>query len=447
MTGHAAKKAVATAVEVQASAAWKGKTLADRCALVNRYITAVLEDKDAIAKEISLQMGKPLSQARGEVNGLVDRTRALIAMAPEALATEVLPPLDNLKRRIEKEPVGVVLAITPWNYPLLTTVNSVVPALLAGNAVVIKPSPKTPLTAVSAFVNPFLKAGAPEGIITSLNTSNTTTGDLIANPSIGFVSFTGSVATGRNIYKTVAKSRFIDATLELGGKDAAYVCEDADFDAAVATVVDGAFYNAGQSCCGIERVYVARPLYAKFLEAAKAAIEAYRIGDPMLDTTTLGPVALPQATSFLHDQVKEARAKGARVLTGGEPCTDGSGQGRFFQPTLVADCDNTMSIMTKESFGPVVAVAPVDSDAQAVALINDSEYGLTAAIFTKDEARANTISAQLAVGTVYMNRCDYLDPYLPWGGVKDTGKGVSLSVHGFRSVVRLKGYNQRIPKA
>lgn len=380
----------------RAQLAWRSSSLAQRVAACQAFSSYVDKNSAKIAREISLQMGKPVSQAVNEINGMKHRTEALIGMAAQALETEHFPEAGGIQKRIVKEPVGVVLTIAPWNYPLLTAVNSIVPAVLAGNSVVLKMSPRTPLTAVSAFRDGFAVAGVPDGLVSTLDCTNDVAASVIANPNVGFVSFTGSVAGGRSVYQTVAGSRFIDATLELGGKDPAYVRSDADLSAAVATVVDGACYNAGQSCCAVERVYVHRSIYAQFLEAARAELTAYKLGDPLASDSGMGPLALPAAPAFLLGQVQEAVAKGARLLLGGAAVTDGvSSKARFFQPTLLAGADHTMSVMTEESFGPIVAVMPVDSDEQAVALMNDSVYGLTAAVFTKDLARFEAIAADM----------------------------------------------------
>ena len=429
-----------------AQRAWAHETtVEERVALVQRFMAAFDDDRDRIAADISGQMGKPKHHALGEVRGMFERCEGMMALAPQALAAEELPPKDNFRRRIEKEPVGVVLCLAPWNYPLLTTVNCVVPAVLAGNAVVLKHSPRTPLCG-DAFARAFAAAGAPDGLVTALSCEDAAVHAAMAKDSVGFVSFTGSVSGGRAVYSSLASQRFIDATLELGGKDPGYVAEDADMGAAVATLVDGAFFNAGQSCCGIERVYVHESKYDQFLEAAKDEIERTLVqGDPLDPATSMGPMALPGSPAFLHSQVSDAAAKGAKVLTGGAPTADGSGRGRFFQPTLLADCrTGDMAVMRDESFGPVLGVEKVGSDAEAVAKMNDSAFGLTACVFTADEGRAEAMGREVSCGTFFMNRCDYLDPLLPWGGTKDTGKGVSLSAHGFRGLTRLKGMHLKL---
>jgi len=423
---------------------WAAETrVEERVALCARFLDALEADADRIAAETSVQMGKPLAAARAEVRGVRERAEAMMALAPAALAAEALPEKPNFLRRIEKVPVGVVLCIAPWNYPLLTAVNCVVPAVLAGNAVQLKHSPRSPLAA-DAFERAFLAAGAPRGLVQALHCDNEAVGAAIGLPEVGFVSFTGSVGVGHKVHELVAR-RFIDSTLELGGKCAAYVAADADVAVAAASLVDGAFYNAGQSCCAIERVYCHSSVHDEFVERALELVRAYRMGDPLDEATTLGPLALPGAPALLAAQVADATAKGARLLCGGGATADEAGAGRFFAPALLDRCDDaSMSLMRDESFGPVLGVASVSSDAEAVHRMNDTAYGLTACVFTADVGRAERIASLAQAGTVFMNRCDYLDPLLPWGGVKHTGKGVSLSAHGFRSFTRLKGINFKL---
>eukprot|EP00301_Raphidiophrys_heterophryoidea_P001349 c10656_g1_i2.p1 GENE.c10656_g1_i2~~c10656_g1_i2.p1 ORF type:complete len:402 (-),score=105.15 c10656_g1_i2:164-1369(-) len=329
----------AEAVVQNANAAqkeWSRVSLQERIELCKRFMKEAEKQKDAIATDITSTMGKPLSQALGEVKGMNDRAQAMIDLAPSALADDILPHKDGFKRKISKEPVGVVFLIAPWNYPLLTAVNCIVPAVLAGNSVVIKHAPRTALCG-DHLAAAFAAAGAPAGLVTSLHVTHDIAAEVIKHPAVGYVSFTGSVAGGRQVYQTVAANRFVDITLELGGKDPAYVAADANFEHAVATVVDGAFYNAGQSCCAVERVYVHHSLYSRFIERAKALIEEYAIGDPLQSSTSMGPMALPTAPAFLQAQVQNAIAQGAKLITGGEPTSHATAQGpkgRFYKPTV-----------------------------------------------------------------------------------------------------------------
>ena len=426
----------------RAHKAWMRTTLAERVALCERFCQELEKDGERIAREITQQMGKPLSQALGEVRTTLFRARTMMALAPEALRDEPLPPVPGFTRFIRHEPVGVVLDISAWNYPLLITVNVVVPAVLAGNSVIVKHANRTALCG-DAFARNFEKAGAPENLVTAIDATHAVCAQIIARPEIGYVSFTGSVRGGHEVYREGAK-RFIDVGLELGGKDPAYVAPDADLNHAIANIVDGAFYNAGQSCCGIERIYVHASVYDRFVEGALAEVRKYKLGDPLDAATTMGPMAQPDAPQKLSAQVEEARAKGGRVLCGGKAVSDSSGRGRFFDPALVVEANHSMhGLMVEESFGPIVGVQRVADDDEAVKLMNDSPYGLTAAIWTRDQERAFRVGAQIETGTFFMNRCDYLDPMLPWTGVKDTGKGMSLSKYGFLSVTRRKSFHLR----
>jgi len=426
----------------RAHKAWAKTAVADRVALCERFCEEFEKDGERIAREVTLQMGKPLAQARGEVKTTVHRARTMMSLAPEALRDDPLPPVPGFIRFVRHEPVGVVLDISAWNYPLLITVNVLVPAVLAGNALILKHANRTALCG-DAFARAFERAGAPENLVTAIDASHDTCAQIIARPEIGYVSFTGSVRGGHEVYREGAK-RFIDVGLELGGKDPAYVAPDADLGHAVANIVDGAFYNAGQSCCGIERIYVHASIHDRFVQAALAEIRKYRLGDPLDGATTMGPMAQADAPRKLASQVEEARAKGGRVLCGGKPLHDAAGRGRFFDPCLVADANHSMhGLMVEESFGPIVGVQKVVDDDEAVRLMNDSPYGLTAAIWTRDQERAFRIGAQIETGTFFMNRCDYLDPLLPWTGVKDTGKGMSLSKYGFLPLTRRKSFHLR----
>jgi acyl-CoA reductase-like NAD-dependent aldehyde dehydrogenase len=314
-----------------------------------------------------------------------------------------------------------------------------VPAVLAGNSVILKHSTRTALCG-EHFADAFATAGAPEGLVAALHASHEDAARLAAQ--VDYVAFTGSVAGGHAVYRAVAASRFADAGLELGGKDGAYVAEDADVAHAAASIVDGAVYNAGQSCCGIERAYIHRRHFDDFVAAARAEMEELRLGDPLADVS-MGPMAQPGAPAFIEQQVRQAVASGAEALTGGR-ATQVDGKGRFFAPTLLVGVDHRMDVMRTETFGPVLPVMPVDSDDDALALMNDSDLGLTAAVYTADRDRAARIARQLAVGTVYMNQCDTLDPALPWTGVKDSGKGATLSALGFAHLTRPRSINFKL---
>jgi len=422
----------------EAQRAWRRVPVTERARIVGQMVPAFRGMAESVAVDITRQMGKPLQEARNEITTMIDRAETMGRLAETALADEPLPPKDGFIRFIRHEPLGVVLDIAAWNYPLLIAVNVIVPALLAGNAVLVKHARLTPLCG-GHFVDAFRRTELPEGLIAALILDHEATGSLIRSGQVDYVSFTGSVVGGREVYGEVAH-RFIDAGLELGGKDPAYVCEDANFDFAVENVVDGAFYNAGQSCCGIERVYVARSLFDRFVEAAVALVRQYRMGDPEDPATTLGPLASRKGADLVDRHVAQARAAGARVLTGGQPWR---GRGYFCEPTVLVGVDHGMAVMRDESFGPVLGIMPVRDDAEALRLMNDSPYGLTASVWTEDMDRAARLMGELDAGTVYANRCDYLDPLLPWVGVKDSGKGCSLSALGFLHLTRPKSFHLR----
>ena len=422
---------------------WRKVPLSRRMEIALRFADLFEAKTARYAEEITRSMGKPLSQAEGEVRGMLDRARQMTAIAQASLADERLPKKDGFERWIARDPVGVAVVLAAWNYPLMIAINPVIAAVLAGNAVVIKHSSRTPRMG-EQIAETFAEAGVPDGLITAVHTGHDVAEYLVGHPRSGYVSFTGSVGGGRRIYQAVAARRFIDVGLELGGKDPAYVLEDCDFDFTVENVIEGAFYNAGQSCCGIERVYVAAGLYDRFLEAAVEETKKYAPGDPMVKGTQLGPMAQKNAPSFLEGQVHGAKSAGARILIGGGP-TRHAGRGRFFSPTIAADTDHAMAIAKEESFGPIVAIQKVESDARAIALMNDSDFGLTASVWTRDLDRGRNLLAEIEAGTVFLNRADYLDPLLAWTGVKDSGKGASLSKLGFLAVTRPKSYHLRLP--
>ncbi len=426
-----------------AARALAATSLAERVTLCLAAVSIMESRTEDIAADITRMMGKPLRQARGEVAGMAKRARYMAQIAEQALADIVLPPLEGFERRIEHTPLGVVFNLPAWNYPLLTAVNVVIPAILAGNAVILKHSHRSPLCG-EHFADAFQSAGAPKGFVQALHCDHPHSEGIAKDPRVDFIAFTGSVYGGNRIYSSAASARFIEVGLELGGKDPAYIASDADFEKAVEGIVDGAFYNAGQSCCAVERAYVHRSLYDRFVEATLELVKKYELGDPMEPSTTMGPMAQPNQPAFLHAQVEQAIAKGARVLHGGAP-TQVNGKGRFFQPTLLVDTAPELDIMRIESFGPVLPIVAVDSDEQALALMNDSPYGLTASVWTQDRERAASLAKRLETGTVYMNQCDTLDPALPWTGVKDSGKGATLSTLGFDHLTRPKAINFKLP--
>ena len=425
----------------EAARALRKMPVEERIALCDRALTAFEAHTEEVAAEITKMMGKPLSQSRGEVKGMAGRWRFMMEIAKDSLADIVLPPKDGFERRIAKDPLGVVLDLPAWNYPLLTTVNALVTAVLAGNSVVVKHSPRTTLCG-DQFARAFADAGGPPNVVQSLFVDYETTEKMVGDARIDSVLFTGSVLGGHRI-QAAAKDRFVHVGLELGGNDPAYVAEDADLANTVENVVDGAIYNAGQSCCAVERVYVHRKLYEKFIAAAEPLVRAYVLGDPNNEKTTLGPIAQPWHVKELSAIVADAKAKGGKLVVGGEACAV-EGKGRFFQATLLRDVAQNADVMQKESFGPILAVSAVDSDEEALTRMNDSRLGLTASVWTSDRDRANRLARELDFGTVYMNRCDALDPALPWSGVKDSGRGATLSSLGFDALTRPKAIHFRL---
>jgi acyl-CoA reductase-like NAD-dependent aldehyde dehydrogenase len=416
--------------------------LAERIALCERFCTAFAARAEQIASDVVRQMGKPIAEARREVTTTLDRARYMMSIAAEALAPIELPEKPGFERRIEKVPVGVVLDIAAWNYPLLIPVNVVVPAVLAGNAVVLKHSSRTPLCGAH-FADAFSAAGAPRGAVTAVNADHAVTAQLVARPEIGYVSFTGSVGGGEEVSRAAA-GRFIDVGLELGGKDPAYVRADADVAYAAEQCADGALYNTGQSCCAVERIYVDRRIHAAFLEALVAEARKRLPGNPKNDATQLGAMAQARGLETVARQVEQARAQGARVVNGGAAAKV-DGRGRYYEATVVDAATHAMEVMTEETFGPVAPVMAVSGDDEAVRLMNDSRYGLTASIWTRDVERGRELAGRVEAGTVFLNRCDYLDPALPWSGWKDSGHGVSLSRLGFDRLVRTRAHHYRLP--
>lgn len=436
-TPHQVEAALAHAETAQSE--WKQVPLSERIVIVRKAIEAFSVKEGLLAEELCWMMGRPIRYAAGEIKGFAERASYMADIAEQALADIHLPEKPGFIRFIRREPLGVALVIAPWNYPYLTAVNAVVPALLAGNAVLLKHSAQTPLCS-ERMVAAFDEAGLPKGVFQYLHLSHEATEQLIQAPAVQHVAFTGSVPGGAMVERAAA-GRFISTGLELGGKDAAYVRADADLEHAVETTIDGAFFNSGQSCCGIERIYVHEAVYDDFVKQAVALVNSYILGRSDEPETTLGPLVKPQAADFVRGQIEEAARQGATAHI--DPVNfplDQRGSA-YMAPQLLTDVNHSMRLMTEESFGPVVGVQKVADDAEALGLMNDSEFGLTAAIFSRDSEAAMALADQLQAGTVFLNRCDYLDPALAWTGIKNSGRGCTLSSVGFEHLTRPKSFH------
>jgi acyl-CoA reductase-like NAD-dependent aldehyde dehydrogenase len=386
-------------------------------------------------------MGRPIRYAPNEVRGTLERARHMIEIGPDAIGDINVGRKAGFQRFLRREPLGVVLTVAAWNYPYLIAVNSVVPAILAGNVVLLKHSAQTPLCA-ERFAECFREAGLPDGVFQFLHMGHEDTDRVIRDPRIDFVAFTGSVAGGHAVQRAAAE-RFVGTGLELGGCDPAYVRHDAEVAHAVENLVDGAYFNSGQSCCGIQRVYVHERVYDDFVEGWIALTRKYVLGDPLAAETTLGPVVRAAAADGILKQVEASIAAGARPVFEGSAFGEGRGGPQYLAPQLLLDVDHSMPVMHEEIFGPIAGIMKVGSDEAAVALMNDSDYGLTAAIWTADTEAAIAIGDQVNVGTWFMNRCDYLDPALAWVGVKDSGRGCTLSRVGYEHLTRPKSFHLR----
>jgi acyl-CoA reductase-like NAD-dependent aldehyde dehydrogenase len=471
-----AERILATPAEVdavldratRAQRAWRAVPLDERVAVVRRLVPWMVERADDIGRELTVQMGRPIAHAPGEITrGFAERATWLAGAAAGALADieiddepaairpgaadDTAPAAGDageaggraagLRRFIRHEPVGLVLVVAPWNYPYLCSVNAVVPALLAGDAVVLKVASQTPLVA-ERWAEGLEAAGLPEGVFQFVHADHRTVAAMVADPRVGFVAFTGSVAGGRAVQEAASR-RFVATGLELGGKDPAFVRADAPLEATVAALADSVYFNAGQSCCAVERIYVHRSRFDDFVEAFAAVAAGYVPGDPLEAATTLGPLVRTAAADFVRGQIDEAVAAGARAVLDPAAFPADRPGSPYLAPQVLVDVDHDMRVMTEESFGPVVGIMAVDDDDHAVQLMNDSRYGLTASVWTSDVEAALAVGDRVETGTWFLNRCDHLDPALAWTGVKDSGRGVSLSTLGFGAVTRPKSFNLR----
>lgn len=440
----------------EAQKAWARVPLKDRLAIATKFVDEFQNMGDEIPLELTLQMGRPVSQIAGEIRGTVERAKYMLSIAESSLADVGLQDTDKpgFRRFIRRTPLGVVLVIAPWNYPYLTSINSILPAIVAGNAVLLKPSPQTPLTAERLSLA-LHRAGLPENVLQVLHLSPPLTTFVVQHPLVDFVSFTGSVAGGHSVAKAAAEAPgFKGVALELGGKDPAYVRADADLAYTAAELVDGAFFNSGQSCCAVERIYVHESVYDTFVDKFVNIAKSYTLGDPTKSGKNLGPVVSLASAQRIRKQVKDAIEAGARALIPEglflTPETSSLEGTAYVAPQVLVDVNHTMDVMMEETFGPVVGIQKVSSDEEATRLMNDSPYGLTASIWTNAEKDPESQSAflrlvdELHTGTVFLNRCDYLDPALAWAGVKDSGRGVSLSKFGYDQLTRAKSVHMKI---
>ena len=420
-----------------AQPAWAALALAERLGALRRFKASVEKRKDELARTLTLETGKPIAQSRNELNALAGRLDYFLEKTKAAIAPEAVLNDPKMKEEITHEPLGVVANVSAWNYPYFVGSNVFVPALLAGNAVLYKPSEFASLTGL-AIGEMLRAAGVPPDVFCVVIGAGATGGFLVDQPVDG-VFFTGSYATGARIAAACAP-RMVKLQLELGGKDPSYVCEDADAKTAAESLADGAMYNAGQSCCSVERIYVHERIHARFVEAFVATVQGFKCGDPMDEATYLGPLARAPQLAVLERQVADAVAKGAMLLTGGKRI---SRPGNWFEATVLSNVNHAMALMREESFGPIIGIQKVADDAEAVRLMNDTEYGLTAGVYTPDEARARRILAQIRSGSVYWNCCDRVSPRLPWSGVGHSGVGVTLSTYGIRAFTRPKAWHLR----
>lgn len=423
-----------------AQKAWAKTPVAERRTFMLRFLDAMTAINGDVVPELARQMGRPVRYG-GELRSLTERVEHMTAIAEEGLAPVVPAAKDGFTREIRRVPLGVIFTIAPWNYPFLTAVNTIVPGLMAGNAVILKAASQTILTG-DRFQQAFDRAGLPEGLFQHLVLSHEDTERMLASGAVDHVSFTGSVEGGRAIERGAAGT-FTSIGLELGGKDPAYVRADANLEHAIEYIVDGAFFNSGQSCCGIERIYVHKSLFGKFVEGAVELTRKYRLDDPLRADTTLGPMAATRFAELVRSQTAEAVAKGAKALIDTKAFDRDKAGTPWLAPQILVDVDHSMKVMMDESFGPVVGIMAVADDHEAVRLMNDSPYGLTASVWTTDLDAAEALSGRIHTGTVYANRCDYLDPGLAWTGVKDTGRGASLSSIGYEMLTQPKSIHLR----
>jgi|TARA_B110000971_G_scaffold221767_1_gene270450 acyl-CoA reductase-like NAD-dependent aldehyde dehydrogenase len=426
---------------VRAFKEWRQTTVQERIQVVNKFIDNLINLGEEVKKEICWQIGRPISQCGSELRGFEERSRYMVEIAEECLSDIVVKKNNEFDNYIFKAPLGVIFIMAPWNYPVMTATNTIVPALLSGNSVILKHSSQTPMCA-ELIAKALIGTGIPEGLFQYIHTDHSSCEKIISDSRIAHVVFTGSVNGGKEIKKYIGQ-RFINVGLELGGKDPAYVRSDCDLNHAIENLIDGAFFNSGQSCCGIERIYVDKSIFKDFVDGAKSLTEKYILGDPSDSNTNIGPVVRMSAANFIRSQMEEAIAQGANKIVDESKFEIASLDNCYVAPQILVNVNHEMRFMTEETFGPTVGIMPVESENEAINLMNDSPYGLTASLWTKDFEFAKSFGKKIDTGTFFMNRCDALDPALAWTGVKDTGVGCSLSKLAFDHLTRPQSFHMR----
>ncbi len=434
----------ALSLSKKAFQSWSNTSLDQRKKIISLFVKNFLKNSEEIEDQLCRQMGRPISQCSGEMRGFEERALYMIEKSDDALKNLISKKNNEFDNFIAKEPLGTIFIIAPWNYPYNTSVNSIVPSLLSGNCAILKHSSQTPLCA-EQLDKAAKSCGLPEGVFQFLHLDHKSTSKIISDKRIDHVLFTGSVTGGKEVKRSVGE-RFINVGLELGGKDPAYVRKDCNLNHAIENLADGVFYNSGQSCCGIERIYVDNEIYNEFIEGLKSFTEKYILDDPLKKETNLGPVVRTSAAKFIREQIKEAISNGAKDIIDKSNFKIENNNNCYVSPSVLVDVDHSMKFMMDETFGPSVGIMKVSNENEAIKLMNDSPYGLTASVWTSDKEFALSFGKKISTGTFFMNRCDYLDPGLAWTGVKDTGVGVTLSVLGFDHLTRAKSYHYRTLK-
>jgi acyl-CoA reductase-like NAD-dependent aldehyde dehydrogenase len=415
--------------------AWAARPVSERLEIFRRFRALLVERKEKLARTLTAEVGKPITQSRNEIEGTLGRIDFFLENVPKVLREESVLKEQKLEERITLEPLGIIANISAWNYPYYVGSNVFLPALMTGNAVLYKPSEYATLTGFE-IMNLLGEAGLPDSLFTLLPGGGGIGAELL-KARIDGVFFTGSYATGKKIAESVA-GRMIRVQLELGGKDPVYVCDDVDVQAAAEATADGAFYNAGQSCCAVERIYVHRKIYEPFVAAFLKTVQGFKIGDPTDAATYIGPLARAAQIPILENQVADAVSKGARLAAGGKRM-----KGNYFEPTVLLDATHAMKVMQDESFGPIIGIMAVDDDDEALKLMQDTPYGLTAGVYSKDRVRAERLLSRINAGSAYWNCCDRVSPRLPWSGRGHSGIGSTLSTYGIHSFLQPKAWHLR----